>query len=70
MNWLGFDYLFVEIGSEDDVGDMSEDDFFMVGLFSDDVDVDDEWIDKSFRYDFFVLVLFCGFWMSWLYWMF
>ncbi|XP_024398929.1 uncharacterized protein [Physcomitrium patens] len=38
-----------ETGSEDDVGDMSEDDFFMAGSSSDDADADDEWTDKSPR---------------------
>lgn len=46
---LGFDFVCVEIGSDEEGMDMSEDDFFMVGLFGDDVDVDDEWIDKSLR---------------------
>ncbi|CAM6027485.1 unnamed protein product [Sphagnum balticum] len=36
-----------ETGSEDEAVDMSEDDFFMAGSSSDDVDADDEWTDKS-----------------------
>ncbi|CAK9220918.1 unnamed protein product [Sphagnum troendelagicum] len=38
-----------ETGSEDEAVDMSEDDFFMAGSSSDDVDADDEWTDKSPR---------------------
>ncbi|KAH9569190.1 hypothetical protein CY35_03G119100 [Sphagnum magellanicum] len=37
-------------GSEDEAVDMSEDDFFMAGSSSDDVDADDEWTDKSPRF--------------------
>jgi hypothetical protein len=39
-----------ETGSEDEAVDMSEDDFFMAGSSSDDVDADDEWTDKSPRF--------------------
>ncbi|CAM6028756.1 unnamed protein product [Sphagnum balticum] len=35
-----------ETGSEDEAVDLSEDDFFMGGSSSDDVDADDEWTDK------------------------
>ncbi|KAI0511509.1 hypothetical protein KFK09_012139 [Dendrobium nobile] len=38
-----------ETGSDDDVQDMSEDDFFSVGSSSDEVEADDEWTDKSTR---------------------
>jgi hypothetical protein len=38
-----------ETGSEDEAVDLSEDDFFMGGSSSDDVDADDEWTDKSPR---------------------
>lgn len=67
---MGPDYLPAETGSEDDVGDMSEDDFFMAGSSSDDADADDEWTDKSPRYDSSVSALFCGLRMSWSYRMF
>ncbi|PKU71867.1 hypothetical protein MA16_Dca016320 [Dendrobium catenatum] len=39
-----------ETGSDDDVQDMSEDDFFSVGSSSDEGEADDEWTDKSTRY--------------------
>jgi hypothetical protein len=39
-----------ETGSEDEALDLSEDDFFMGGSSSDDVDADDEWTDKSPRW--------------------
>lgn len=38
-----------ETGSDDDVQDMSEDDFFSVGSSSDEAEADDEWTDKSTR---------------------
>lgn len=42
----------LETGSEDDgLLDMSEDDFFLTGSSSDEADADDEWTDKSTRFN-------------------
>ncbi|KAJ6816344.1 rRNA-processing protein EFG1-like [Iris pallida] len=38
-----------ETASDDDVVDMSEDDFFLTGSSSDEAEADDEWTDKSAR---------------------
>jgi hypothetical protein len=38
---------------------LSEDDFFMGGSSSDDVDADDEWTDKSPRWRPKILLLVC-----------
>ncbi len=48
-----------ETGSEDEAVDLSEDDFFMGGSSSDDVDADDEWTDKSPRWRPKILLLVC-----------
>lgn len=47
-------FSFIETGSDDDGNiDVSEDDFFMDGSSSDE-DADDEWTDKSARYNVLV----------------
>lgn len=52
----------IETASDDDALDMSEDDFFLTGSSSDEAEADDEWTDKSTRYN--ILVHITSFWSS------